>query len=62
MVKIELKQKEDKEGIVVEALLNNGAIELVLSSEFARKNKFKKIRLNRLIYVRNVDSILIIKD
>ena len=29
---------------------------LVISSEFTRKNKFKKKKLDRLIYVRNVDS------
>jgi len=30
---------------------------LVISSEFVRKNRFKKKRLKRLIYMRNVDSI-----
>ena len=30
---------------------------LVMSSEFVRKNKFKTRRLERSIYVRNVDSI-----
>ena len=29
---------------------------LVISSKFARKNKFKK-KLNRLIYIRNIDDI-----
>ena len=28
-----------------------------MSSEFARKNKFKKKKLDRLIYIRNIDSI-----
>ena len=43
---------------MVEALLNNSTTELVISliSEFARKNKFKKKRLKRPIYVRNMDS------
>ena len=27
-----------------------------MSSEFARKNKFKKKKLDRLIYIRNIDS------
>lgn len=39
----------------MEALLNSGAIELVISLEFVRKYKFKK-KLKRLIYVRNVDN------
>ena len=30
--------------------------ELVISSEFAKKNKFKKKKLERLIYMRNVDG------
>ena len=52
-----MKQEDNKEGIVVEALLNSGAIGLVMSSEFARKNKFKKKKLDRPIYIRNVDGI-----
>ena len=55
-VKIELKQKDNEEWIVVEALLDSGATELVMSLEFVRKNKFKKKKLKRLIYIRNVDS------
>jgi len=39
----------------VEALLDNSATELVISLEFARKNKFKKKKLERLIYVRNIE-------
>jgi len=57
MVKIGLKkQEDDKEGIIVEVLLDSGATELVISLEFAKKNKFKN-KLERPIYVRNVDSI-----
>ena len=55
-VKIGLKQKNDKEGITVEVLLDSRMIELVMSSEFVRKNKFKKKKLDRPIYVRNVNS------
>ena len=55
-VKIGLKQ-EDEEEIVVEALLDSNVTGLVISSEFARKNKFKKKKLKRLIYMRNVDNI-----
>jgi len=57
MVKIGLKQEDDEEGIVVEALLNSSTIKLVISSEFTRKNKFKKKKLDRPIYMRNVDNI-----
>jgi len=49
-VKIELKQEDDDEGIVVEALLDSGVTELIMSSEFARKNKFKKKKLEKLIH------------
>ena len=55
-VKIVLKQEEDEEEIVVEMLLDNGATELIISLEFVRKNRFKKKRLERLIYVRNIDG------
>ena len=62
MVKIELKKEDDKEGIVVEALLDSGVIGLVMSLEFARKNKFRKNKLDRLIYVRNVNSTFNYKE
>ena len=57
-VKIGLKQEEEKEGIVTKTLLDNGATELVMSDEFARKYKFRRTKLERLIYVRNVDRTL----
>jgi len=40
-VKIGLKRIDTQERIMVEALLDSGAIELVMSLEFARKQKFK---------------------
>jgi len=55
-VKIGLKQEENKKGIVVEALLDSRATELVMSLEFPRKNKFKKKKLEKPIYVRSVDN------
>jgi len=55
MVKIGLKQED---GITMETLLNSGATGLVISLEFTRKNKFKKKKLKRPIYIRNVNSIL----
>jgi len=61
-VKIGLKQKEDEEGIIVEALLDSSATGLVMSSEFAKKNKFKKKRLEMPIYVKMWMVPLIMKD
>ena len=58
MVKIGLKQEEKEEGIVTEALLDSGATGLVMSEEFVRRHKFKRTRLERPVYVRNVDSML----
>ena len=57
IVKIGLKQEYDEEGIAMEALLDSGTTGLVMSSEFARKNKFKKKKLERLIYMRNIDNM-----
>jgi len=57
IVKIGLKQKDKEEEITVEALLDGGAIGLVIISELARKNKFKKKKLERPIYIRNIDGI-----
>jgi len=39
-------------------LLDSGATGLVMSSEFARKQGFKLKRLNKPMYVRNVDGSL----
>ena len=58
-VKIGLKQEEEEEeGVVTEALLDSGATGLVISKEFARKHKFRRTKLERPIYVRNVDGML----
>ena len=58
VVKIGLKQEGDKEGVVTEALLDSSATGLVMSEEFARRYKFKKTKLERPVYVRNVDGML----
>ena len=57
-VKIGLKQEEEEEEIVMEALLDSGVTGLVMSEEFAKKHKFKRMKLERPVYVRNVDSTL----
>ena len=41
MVKIGLERIDMQEGVIVEILLDSGAIGLVMSSEFARKQGFK---------------------
>ena len=57
-VKIGLKQEEEKEGIVVDTLLDNGVTGLVMSGEFVKKHRFRRTKLERLIYVINVDGML----
>jgi len=57
MVKIGLEQENDEKEIIVKTLLDSGATGLEMSLKFSRKNKFKKKKLDRLIYVRNVDGI-----
>ena len=65
-VKIGLGRIDMQEGVIVEALLDNETIRLVTSSEFVRKQGFKLKKMERLIYVRNVDGIFnkerLIKD
>ena len=56
VVKIGLKQEEEEEGIMTEALLDSGATGLVMSEEFARRHRFRKTKLERPVYVRNVDG------
>ena len=57
MVKIGLERIDTQEGITVEALLDNGAMRLVMSSEFVRKQDFKLKKLERPTHVRNVDRL-----
>ena len=58
VMKIGLKQKEDEEEVVTEALLDSGATELVMSEEFVKKHRFRRTKLERPVYVRNVDGML----
>ena len=57
-VKIGLERIDMQEGIMVEALLDSSATGLVMSSEFTRKQRFKLKKLERPMYVRNIDSSL----
>ena len=58
IVKIQLKQKKKEKEIVVETLLNSRATKLVINKEFTRKYRFRRTKLERLIYIRNVNSTL----
>jgi len=58
MVKIGLEKINTQEGITVEVLLDSSAMRLVISSEFTRKQGFKLKKLDRPMYVRNVDGLL----
>ena len=57
MVKIGLKRIDMQEGVKMEALLNSGTTELVMSSEFAKRQGFKLKKMERSTYIRNVDGI-----
>ena len=39
----------------MEVLLNSGATELVISSEFVKKQRFKLKKIEKPIYIRNID-------
>ena len=58
IVKIRLERIDIQEGITVEALLDNRVTGLVISSDFARKQRFKLKKLERPMYMRNVDGLL----
>jgi len=57
-VKIGLERIDTQEEITVEALLNSGAMRLVMYLEFMRKQGFKLKKIERPIYVRNMNSFL----
>jgi len=50
IVKIGLERIDMQEGVTVEVLLDSGAIGLVMSSKFVRKQGFKFKKIKRLIY------------
>ena len=56
MVKIGLERLDTQEGITVKALLDSGAMGLVMNSEFTKKQGFKLKKLERPMQVRNVDE------
>ena len=58
MVKIGLERIDIQEGIIVKALLDSNATGLMMSLEFARKQGFKIKKIERPIYIINVDRML----
>jgi len=58
IVKIGLERIDMQEEITVEVLLDSSAIGLVISSEFVRKQRFKLKKIERPIYIRNMDGFL----
>jgi len=57
-VKIRLERIDIQEGITIETLLDSGTIVLVMSSEFMRKQRFEMKKIEKSIYVRNVDGTM----
>jgi len=56
IVKIGLKRIDMQKEVIVEVLLNSSAMSLVMSLEFVRKQGFKLKKIERPIYVRNINS------
>ena len=57
-VKIGLERINIQKEITVEALLDSSATGLVMSLKFARKQRFKLKKIEKPIYIRNVDRSL----
>ena len=57
-VNIGLEKINTQERIMVEALLDSGTTGLVISLEFARRKRFKLKKIERSIYMRNIDGML----
>ena len=55
-VKIGLEMINTQKGVMVEMLLDSRATELVISSKFTRKQGFKLKKIEKHIYMRNVNG------
>jgi len=55
IVNIGLEKIDTQKEVTIEALLDNSVIVLVMSLEFARKQRFKLKKIEELIYVRNLN-------
>ena len=56
-MKIRLERIDTQEEIMVEVLLDSRAMELVMSLEFARKQEFELKKIERPIYIRNINRM-----
>ena len=56
MVKIRLERIDTQKGVIVKALLNSRVTKLVISSEFTEKQIFKLKKIEKPIYMRNMNS------
>lgn len=57
-MKIRLERIDIQEEVLIKTLLDSNATGFIMSLEFARKQRFELKKIKRLIYVRNIDSIL----
>ena len=55
-MKIGLERIDTQEDVNVEVLLNNRVIGLVISLEFARKQEFKLKKIDKSIYMKNMNG------
>ena len=55
-IKIGLERIDIQKGITVKMLLDNRVIKLVIGLKFIRKQEFKLKKIERLIYIRNMNS------
>ena len=55
-VKIGLKRIDIQEEVTVKILLNSNAMKLAMSLEFAQKQEFKLKKIEKPIYVKNMNS------
>ena len=55
-MKIKLERINMQKEVTVEVLLDSGMTELVISLEFAKKQRIKLKKIKRTIYVRNVNE------
>ena len=55
-VKIGLEGIDTQKEVTIKTLLDSGVMRLVMSSEFARKQEFKLKKIDRPIYVKNIDG------
>jgi len=56
-VRIGLERINIQEKITVKALLDSEVIELVISLEFTKKQEFKLKKIEKPIYIRNINKI-----